>query len=115
MRSILIPALVYASWAQIPPASAETLRCGSALIEPGDDALYVLEKCGEPNLTAARAASAHARSAGVPFPTAALRGNLWRYNRGPGKFPAVLTIGDDGRVALIQFDLNREADPHFGE
>ncbi|OLB09927.1 MAG: hypothetical protein AUH10_13350 [Gammaproteobacteria bacterium 13_2_20CM_66_19] len=32
----------------IQPALADTLRCGSVLIEVGADASYVLAKCGEP-------------------------------------------------------------------
>lgn len=101
-------ALAFASLAQIRPASADTLRCGSVLIQPGDDAGYVLEKCGEPNLRRAPKGPASAPGAWVYYPTAALRADRWRYHRGTGKFPTVLVMGDDGRVAAIHLEKHRD-------
>jgi hypothetical protein len=110
MRAVipLTLALACASLGQIRPASADTLRCGSALIEPGDDAGYVLEKCGEPNLRRGPKGSVSASASWVYYPAAALRADRWRYHRGIGKFPTVLIMGDDGRVAAIQLEKHRD-------
>lgn len=109
MRSILpvTLALACASLTQIRPASADTLRCGSALIEPGDDAGYVLEKCGEPNLRRGFRGPGSTPTSWVYYP-AADRAGLWRYHRGTGQFPAVLIMGDDGRVAAIHLEKHRD-------
>lgn len=44
MRPMITLALAFAGFAHTQPAAGEIRRCGSVLIEPGDDALYVLEK-----------------------------------------------------------------------
>ena len=49
MRPVVTFALACAGLAAAQATLAETLRCGSVLIQPGDDAWYVLEKCGEPS------------------------------------------------------------------
>ncbi len=87
-------------------AGAETLRCGSALIQPGDDADYVLENCGEPE---SGAPPGNELPSGVSvYRMSIVRADRWRYHRGPGLFPAVVTIAADGRVADIQFERNRD-------
>jgi len=108
-RPIIPLVLMGANLAQVQPVSADTLRCGSVLIEPGDDAAYVLERCGEPKLLRAGGPTVLARdiSPGI-HPAAILRAGRWLYHRGPGKFPALLTIGDDGRVEDIQFEMHRD-------
>ena len=47
MRALLVLTLAGAGLAAMESAAADTLRCGSTLIEPGDDAAYVYEKCVE--------------------------------------------------------------------
>ena len=106
MRSRITLTILCVAFAPVRPAQAETLRCGSALIQPGDDAAYVLEKCGVPNQPPA-AVVMRERSAGF-YPYGLLRTDRWRYQRGPGKFPVVLTIGDDGRVQSVEFEKHRE-------
>ena len=95
-----------AAFAQLPLASGETLRCGAALIQPGDDARYVLEQCRDPDfgfgLTAASAEGINVYHIG------AMRADRWRYHRGPGSFPVVLSIADDGRVQAIDFERSRD-------
>src|SRR5690242_9407007 len=109
MRSMikLTLALSGAGFLYTQACVAETLRCGSALIQPGDDAEYVLEQCGDP---AAGPASDDATSndAISVYPMAITRLDRWRYHRGPGLFPAVVTIAADGRVADIQFETTRD-------
>jgi hypothetical protein len=101
-------ALACAGMARMPSASADTLRCGPALIEPGDDAAYVLEKCGEPNLPPVTAGAVAPGLSDNPHSVAILRADRWRYHRGTGTFPAVLILGDDGRVEAIQFEKHRD-------
>lgn len=109
MRSMikLTLALSGAGFLYTQASVAETLRCGSVLIQPGDDAQYVLEQCGDP---AASPTSTDATFEGaIPvYQLGITRADRWRYHRGPGLFPVVVTIAADGRVADIQFDTNRD-------
>jgi Protein of unknown function (DUF2845) len=100
-------ALACAGFAQVTPAVAETLRGGSVLIEPGDDARYVLEKCGEPTSGTTIVDPELARSIPV-YQIGITRADRWRYDRAFGQFPAAVTIGDDGRVRDIEFDRVRD-------
>jgi hypothetical protein len=104
-RSVMMFALACAGLVAVKATRAETLRCGFVLIQTGDDARYVLEKCGEP---ISRASSVRAGSTyGDVFQTGLARSDRWLYQRSPGQFHVVLTIGDDGRVAAIEFQRVR--------
>jgi len=108
MRPVITLALACAGLAPVQATLAETLRCGSVLIQPGDDARYVLEKCGEPITRAAILMPGSTRSIyGNVFQAGITRSDRWLYQRSPGQFHAVLTIGDDGRVAAIEFERVR--------
>jgi hypothetical protein len=108
MRPIITLALASAGLAPVNATLAETLRCGSVLIQPGDDARYVLQKCGEPISRTAilMPESAHTIFVNV-YQTGITRSDRWLYQRSPGQFHVVLTIGDDGRVAAIEFERVR--------
>lgn len=109
MRSMikLTLALSGAGFLYTQASVAETLRCGSVLIQPGDAAEYVLEQCGDP---AAGPTNDDGTSDGAisVYPMGITRMDRWRYHRGPGLFPAVVTIAADGRVADIQFETIRD-------
>ena len=108
MRPLITLVFAAAAVVQMQPALAETLRCGSVLIEPGDDAAYVLKNCGEPNMAAPTSGPELVPEFGsTSYPVATLRASRWRYDRGIGQFSAVVVIGDDGRVEEIQFDRHR--------
>lgn len=85
-------------------ATAGTLRCGSYLIEEGDDAFSVLAKCGQPTERMTIAEPGYASSAsGGTYPTGLVGyTQLWHYDRGPMQFPVVITIAD-GVVQSIRF------------
>ena len=87
------------------PAAADTLRCGSVLIEPGDDALYVIENCGEPTSVAPQPALVSGVNGDVY--QIGFAQSRWLMAREPGQFWAVLTIGADGRVETIAFERRR--------
>ncbi|HLY52659.1 MAG TPA: DUF2845 domain-containing protein [Steroidobacteraceae bacterium] len=72
-------------------AMADILRCGSHLIQDGDDAFSVIDKCGEPTQRMTIADPVYFSSA-----------ELWRYDRGARKFPALIRIVD-GVVESIRF------------
>jgi len=80
-------------------AAADHLRCGDALIEPGDDATYVLENCFGPTESGANVT---AYQINIP------QLQRWRIIRESGQFRAVVVIGADGRVETIEFDRHRE-------
>jgi hypothetical protein len=81
MRLIITLAVAGAGIALAQSAAADTLRCGSVLIHPGDDGNF------------------------HPIGFAQLQ--RWRIAREPGQFPALLTIGADGRVETIEFERRR--------
>jgi hypothetical protein len=85
-------------------AASGTLRCGSYLIQEGADAFSVLAKCGEPTERMTIAAPVYASSAGGETYSTDVVGytQLWHYNRGPMRFPVVITIAD-GVVRSIRF------------
>jgi hypothetical protein len=91
-------------------AAADTLRCGSTLIEPGDDAVYAFEKCVESAATETNTRSAWiaAGSHEVLYPIGFAQSQRWRIVRASGQFRAVLVIGADGRVEDIEFDTRRD-------
>jgi len=98
MRRIITLAAACAGLGCMQSAAAESLRCGDALIEPGDDAIYVLENCFAPTQPGANVASYQANL---------VQSQRWRITRGPGQFQAVVVIGADGRVEAIEFDRRR--------
>jgi hypothetical protein len=106
MRPVVTFALACAGLAAAQATLAETLRCGSVLIQPGDDAWYVLEKCGEPS--AWTAVVVPAMVSGAVYHVGLTRADRWLYHRNFGQFPAVLTIGDDWRVVNIEFPRVRD-------
>lgn len=108
MRLIITLAVAGAGIALAQSAAADTLRCGDVLIRPGDDALYVLEKCVEPRATATRLPGWWWEGAHSDFyPIGFAQLQRWRIAREPGQFPALLTIGADGRVETIEFERRR--------
>jgi hypothetical protein len=108
MRLTITLALASAAIALLQPAAADTLRCGSVLIRPGDDALYVLEKCVHPEATIEMMQHGWAHGVnGNIYPIGFAQLQRWRIIRDPGQFPAVLTIGADGRVETIEFERRR--------
>jgi Protein of unknown function (DUF2845) len=108
MRLTIMLALASAAIALVQSAAADTLRCGSVLIRPGDDALYVLEKCIEPAAPTSMPQGGWTDAVnGYIFPIGFAQLQRWRIARAPGQFPAVLTIGADGRVETIEFERHR--------
>jgi len=85
-------------------ATADTLRCGSSLIQVGDDAFSVIAKCGKPTERMTLSEPVYASSGdGGMFPTGAVAlTELWHYDRGAGQFPVILKISD-GVVQSIHF------------
>jgi hypothetical protein len=107
---MIILALAGAGLVGMESAAADTLRCGSTLIEPGDDAAYVLEKCFESASAETNTRSAWMAGAGhqILYPMGFAQPQRWRIVRASGQFRAVLVIGADGRVEDIEFDTRRD-------
>lgn len=85
-------------------ARGDTLRCGSYLIQEGDDVFSLLAKCGEPTQRVTIAEPVYASSAdGGHYPTGVISNTeLWHYNRGPGSFPVIIRVVD-GKVQSLHF------------
>jgi hypothetical protein len=106
MRPHALLAIVLLLVSATRPAAAETLRCGSVLIQEGAEASYVLAKCGDPTskqIIREPVYSAEGYATGEIAET-----QIWRYNRGPGQFPAILKIAN-GVVQSIDFEK------HYGQ
>ncbi len=100
-RVLLAVAVVFAP---VTPARADTLRCGSSLISVGAVAEYVLEKCGAPDSRTEVSEPIMARRRdGSAYQVGTTRQEIWRYQRAPGKFPAVLTF-EDGVLKKLEFE-----------
>jgi len=84
--------------------AANILRCGSYLIQEGDDAFSVTAKCGEPTERMTITEALYANSdGGGSYPTGQVAyTQVWRYGRGPMKFPVIIKIAD-GVVQSIHF------------
>jgi hypothetical protein len=85
-------------------AHADTLRCGSSLISEGAAQVYVREKCGEPNSKMDVTEPVMARRPdGFAYQVGTTTQEIWRYQRAPGKFPAVLTF-EGGVLKKLDFE-----------
>jgi hypothetical protein len=86
------------------PASAESMRCGSVLISTGASQGYVTEKCGEPQSKQTFTEPVMARNAnGMAYEVGTTTRDVWRYRRGSGQFPAVLTF-EGGVLKKLEFE-----------
>jgi hypothetical protein len=102
LRSTL--ALAFAWYTLTQAAHADTLRCGPDLIEQGDSAARVLDKCGEPTSKATIDEPIWAQDQnGNVYQSGTTRSELWRYNFGPSRFPALLKVAG-GFVQSITFE-----------
>jgi len=99
MQRIILMTAACAGLGCMQSAMADRLRCGDALIEPGDDAAYVLENCFGPTQPGANVNAYQINVAQL---------QRWRIIRESGQFRAVVVIGADGRVEAIEFDRHRD-------
>jgi hypothetical protein len=99
---IALIALVAATAA--PAAFADTLRCGSSLIQEGDTQGHVQEKCGEPDSKQTYTEPVYARREnGTSYEVGTTSKDVWRYKRSSGAFPAVLTF-EKGMLKKLEFE-----------
>ncbi|HEV7716602.1 MAG TPA: DUF2845 domain-containing protein [Steroidobacteraceae bacterium] len=86
------------------PAFADSLRCGSSLIMEGDTAGYVADKCGEPSSKQTYSEPVYARRQnGSTYEVGTTTRDVWRYKRGSGQFPALLTF-EKGVLKKLEFE-----------
>lgn len=103
MRTLMFIALAAVTLAFAQPLRAETLRCGSKLIEVGDLKSEVITKCGEPDFVenVEQPVRARGRNGNVVV-VGTSNVEIWTYRRAPGKFPAVLTF-EGNELRTIEF------------
>jgi len=99
MRRIITMVGVCAGLGYMQSAAADYLRCGDALIGPGDNAIDVLENCFGPTQAGANVSA---------YQINMVQLQRWRIIREPGQFEAVVVIGADGRVEAIEFERRRD-------
>jgi len=96
--------LMFAGSALTAPAFADTLRCGSSLISTGAAAAYVAQKCGAPDAKQEVTEPVMARRPnGFTYQVGTTTHEIWRYQRGSRKFPAVLTF-EGGVLKKLEFE-----------
>jgi hypothetical protein len=89
--AILIAALLLGA-----PAAAETLRCGSKIVDTGMTMDQVRKYCGKPSSTAVE--EHDVRSGNRVVGTTEL--HIWRYNRSSGQKTAVLEFDRDKLMSI---------------
>jgi len=86
-------------------AQADTLRCGSKLVAPGETATEVLGKCGKPDSVTVIKEPIRARNAqgGGTRVVGETHVEIWRYQRGSREFPAILKF-EEGVLKVLEFE-----------
>jgi Protein of unknown function (DUF2845) len=86
-------------------ARADTLRCGSKLVAPGETATEVLAKCGKPTSVTVIKEPIRARNAqgGGTRVVGETHVEIWRYERGSREFPALLKF-EEGVLKVLEFE-----------
>ena len=80
----------------------ETLRCGNSLVTVGMVSAQVVAKCGQPKDKSSTDVARRARRAnGSSAAVGAVHVERWTYDRGYGKFPALLTF-EQGKLKSIE-------------
>lgn len=100
IRALLLAALLICG---APCARAETMRCGSVLIESGATRAYVQAKCGEPTSRSEISEPVRARRPnGTTYVVGTTTREVWHYERGYGKLPVTLVFSE-GVLRDIRF------------
>jgi hypothetical protein len=94
--------VVVATLAVAAARADDTIMCGNSLVSVGMVAEQVVAKCGEPKDRSFSETPIRAR---LPNGTLAVVGvqqiEQWTYDRGQGRFPALLTF-EDGKLQSIE-------------
>lgn len=91
MLGIALLVAVYA----LPPATADSMRCGRDLVGTGDRMFLVRELCGEPDIKVLLSSAYTVEFGFLPYD------EEWQYNFGPQKFMRFLRFRN-GRLTNIQ-------------
>lgn len=95
---VLIPSLAVAPLAR---ADDDALRCGSRLVNPGIERESVLKLCGEPAARKTELVPQYVRNAnGAVMQVGTVNVEYWTYDRGTGRFPALLKFEEDKLVSI---------------
>ena len=100
MKHLLLIACLALSYTSAANAGS-TLRCNGRIIKVGVPAAYVLSECGEPQNQVFQESVGRAATVGGSRLFVALSEH-WVYDRGWGRFPAVLVFLD-GTLRRIDF------------
>jgi len=85
----------------------DELRCGGKIIDLGVDLAYVLDLCGAPKERIVTEEPIRARnSSGASWVIGTTRIERLTYDRGSGRFPAVLDF-EDGKLLRIEYLMSR--------
>ena len=100
-RKVIVAVLALCCWTTANAAGY--LRCHGKIIRTGVPAAYVLATCGPPAYQWIREVPARARTVtGFSRLTGIAVSEQWIYDRGKGRFPAVLEFYE-GKLRRIEF------------
>jgi hypothetical protein len=100
MTRILFPLLLLLSSGST--LADEYMRCGSHLVSRSDPLEEFIKKCGEPTSKDIQVQDIRAPSAaGGRHTVGQTTVEVWTYDRGPQKFPMIVTVVD-GKVKKIE-------------
>ena len=104
-RSRLLGSLAAAAMALAGAVAAnadDSLMCSNSLVTVGMVAGEIVARCGEPKTIAAEDIPIRVRNANGTVGTAGIQHiERWTYDRGYGKFPALLTF-EEGKLRSIE-------------
>jgi hypothetical protein len=102
LRCALSTLALGAALSAVPPALADTFRCGQRLISEGMSIASIERHCGEPqSITRTQEPIVARRPNGTFYEIGIATREIWTYDRGVGKLPARLTI-EEGIATTIE-------------
>ena len=94
---------IYLVAATLTSAQAETVRCGSALIDESTTVEELLRKCGEPTSKRQQEQDVRVKSGTGTRKVGTTIVEYWTYDRGTRAAPMIVTIVD-GKVRSVELD-----------
>lgn len=105
VKLIKISLIIFALFVFENPVTADSMKCGTKLVSPGDSKAKVLIRCGEPMFKeVVGETTVHRKFFGFTIKSSTVIVEKWTYNLGYGKFLRILTFEGDRLVRIEKGD-----------